>query len=115
MLNPSNSVLNYIGCCYIGLEKYYKAIEVFESLIHTTHWEAPWYNIGRAHMKLGNYDDSLKCFNEALKINPNCDDCHFYLGVYYEKKKSMRQQLNFIKVPLVCVQTKKIKLCIIRI
>lgn len=95
--NPSNSVRNYIGCCHMELKNYDKAIEVFQSIISTSHWETPWYNLGRVYLKLKRNDEAFVCFNEALDIHPDCDDCHFYLGVYYEDKKDYKMAIKSYK------------------
>ena len=95
--NSSNSVRNYIGCCHMELKNYDKAIEVFQSIISTSHWETPWYNIGRVYLKLNRNDEAFTCFNEALDISPDCDACHFYLGVYYEKTKDYKKAINSYK------------------
>ena len=95
LLNPSNTVLNYIGCCYIGLEIFDKAIELFQTLICTTHWETPWYNLGRVYLKIENFNDALKCFNEAIEIRPDDDTCNFYLGVYYERMGDFEIALKY--------------------
>ena len=93
-LNPSNSVLNYIGCNLLNLKNYDKAEKVFKSLISTTHWETPWYNLGRLYLKKKMNEKALNCFQEALAINPNNDNCHFYMGVYNEKLCNYRDAIE---------------------
>jgi tetratricopeptide (TPR) repeat protein len=79
------SALNYIGCCYINLERYDDALNVFDELLQFRIWERPLFNKGRVYLKLGNYSEALACFNRALMINPEEGDVYYYLGVYHDK------------------------------
>jgi tetratricopeptide (TPR) repeat protein len=79
------SALNYIGCCYINLERYYDALKVFDELLDFRLWERPLFNKGRVYLKLANYSEALACFNRALMINPEESDVYYYLGVYHDK------------------------------
>lgn len=80
-----NSALNYIGCCYINLERYEDALRAFNQLLKITLWERPLFNKGRVYLKLGNNSEALACFNRALMVNPKESDVYYYLGVYYDK------------------------------
>lgn len=80
-----NSALNYIGCCYIYLEKYDAAIEAFNEVLESELWERPLFNKGRVYLNLGNNSEALACFNRALMVNPKESDVYYYLGVYYDK------------------------------
>jgi tetratricopeptide (TPR) repeat protein len=79
------SAMNYIGCCYINLERYDEAIRVFDELIKCRLWERPLLNKGRVYLKLGNFSEALACFNRALMINSEESDIYYYFGVYYDK------------------------------
>ena len=80
-----NSSLNYIGCCYIKLERYEEALRVFDEVLESRLWERPLFNKGRVYLKLGEYSEALACFNRALMVNPDESDVSYYLGVYYDK------------------------------
>ena len=85
-INKSNDCLNYIGCCYLGLEDYSTAIKVFNSIIASCpNSERPMFNLGRAYLKLGEFDMALDCFEKAITINPDSEDAYYYLGVYYQQ------------------------------
>jgi tetratricopeptide (TPR) repeat protein len=79
------SSLNYIGCCYINLERYEEALRVFDEVLESKLWERPLFNKGRVYLKLGNYSEAFACFNRALMVNPDESDVYYYLGVYYDK------------------------------
>ena len=83
-INKTNEVLNYIGCCYIKLDDFKKAYNIFDDLTKRTEWERPWFNLGRLYLRSEKYEQALKCFNRAVEISPSNGDCYFYLGVYYE-------------------------------
>ena len=79
------SSLNYLGCCYINLERYDEALEVLDEVLQLTLWERPLFNKGRVYLKLGNYSEALAYFNRAIMINPEESDVYYYLGVYHDK------------------------------
>jgi len=85
-MNKSNDCLNYIGCCYLGLEDYNAAIKIFNSIIVSNpNSERPMFNLGRVYLKQGELDRALDCFEKAITINPYSEDAYYYLGVYYQK------------------------------
>lgn len=78
--------LNYIGCCYLKLEDYNSAIEVFDKIIKAfPDWERPVFNLGRVYLQIGRLEEALECFEKAIDINQNNEDSYYYLGVYYYK------------------------------
>ena len=83
-IRESNDVLNYIGCCYINLDRDQSAIVIFEKLIELNpNWERPYFNLGRVYLKNTEMDKALEYFEKAISINPYNEDAQFYLGVYY--------------------------------
>ncbi|MDD7793060.1 tetratricopeptide repeat protein [Clostridium sp. 'White wine YQ'] len=84
--NESYDCLNYIGCCYLGMEDFDSAVNIFKRLINECpKVERPVFNLGRVYLKQGRLQDALDCFNNAININPNSEDAYYYLGVYYDK------------------------------
>jgi len=82
----ANDCLNYIGCCYLMLEDFDSAFEVFERLIKLApDWERPVFNLGRVYLQSGRLKEALECFNKAAGLNPYNEDSYFYLGIYYYK------------------------------
>lgn len=85
-----NSSLNYIGCCYVNLERNYEALKVFDEVLKLRLWERPFFNKGRVYLKLENYSEALACFNRAMMINPKESDVYYYLGVYHDNIKDYK-------------------------
>lgn len=82
--------LNYIGCCYMNLGEYDKAIKTFDKILSYTLWERALFNKGRVYLKLERYDEALAYFNRAMMVNPDNDEVYYYLGVYYDKVKDFQ-------------------------
>jgi len=60
----------------------------------------PYNNLGQAHDKVGNYNEAIIEFKQALKINPN----YFFglnnLGNIYGKQKNYEEAINYFKKAL---------------
>ncbi|MBC8283407.1 MAG: tetratricopeptide repeat protein [Nitrospinae bacterium] len=60
----------------------------------------PYNNLGQAHDKLGNYDQAIEEFQQALKINPN----YFFglnnLGNIYGKQRKYEEAIPYFKKAL---------------
>lgn len=87
-LKETNDCLNYIGCCYLELNNFKAAGEVFFKLSdNNPEWERPVFNLGRVFLRSGYIEEALTAFKEAERRNPNNEDVYFYLGAYYYKIK----------------------------
>ncbi len=87
-LKETNDCLNYIGCCYLELNNFKAAGEVFFKLSdNNPEWERPAFNLGRVFLRSGYIEEALTAFKEAERRNPNNEDVYFYLGAYYYKIK----------------------------
>lgn len=42
-----------------------------------------FFNLGNTHLDLGEYEDAIRCFQEALKLTPNAADYLLNLGMTY--------------------------------
>jgi len=62
-IKETNDCLNYIGCCYMNLGDSLSAIRIFKELIKTCpDWERPFFNLGRAYIKLKKYKKAFRVF-----------------------------------------------------
>ncbi|AAK79039.1 tetratricopeptide (TPR) repeat protein [Clostridium acetobutylicum] len=102
-ISKNEDFLNYIGCCYLNLNKFEEAISTFEELMQVyPEWERPVFNLGRVYLKLELYQEALDYFNKALVINPDDEDVYFYFGIYFEKKRDYKNA--------ICCQKKSLRL-----
>ena len=101
-LKESNDCLNYIGCCYLELNDFKAAGELFLKLSDDNpDWERPAFNLGRVLLKSGHFEEALSAFKEAETRNPNDEDVYYYLGVYYYEAKDYTTAKDYFKKSLV--------------
>ncbi len=87
-----------------GLDKMQKAdykgaITDFETALQSDKDYRIYYQLGVAQEKLGNHEESIKAYNEAIKANPQFDASYNDLGsVYYNTGKYQDAINNFEKV-----------------
>lgn len=96
---PDFSVLNYIGCCYIGTKDYKTAESVFNELIsEAPDWERPYFNLARVYLAVDKDREAYELLKRAIEINPFDEDSYFYMGVYYRKKSMWNEAVDcFLK------------------
>lgn len=93
---PDFSVLNYIGCCYIGTEDYKTAESIFETLISKApDWERLYFNLARIYIATGQDSKAYKLLKKAIEINPYNEDSYFYMGVYYRIKEQWNEAIEY--------------------
>ena len=87
-----------------GLDKMQKndykgAVADFETALKTDKDYRIYYQIGVAQEKLGNHEESINAYKEAIKANPQFDASYNDLGsVYYSMGKYQDAANNFEKV-----------------
>lgn len=96
---PDFSVLNYIGCCYLGMKHYRAAERTFKEVIaKAPDWERPYFNLARVYMETGRDYEAYLRLTTAIKINPSEEDAQFYMGVYYKKNRQWNEAIDcFLK------------------
>ncbi|MCR3759742.1 tetratricopeptide repeat protein [Clostridium felsineum] len=100
-ISEDGDFLNYIGCCYLNLNKIEESILAFQELIKIyPNWGRPVFNLGRVYLKLDIYSKALRCFNRAVKINPEDEDAYYYLGLYYQNVDNYEKAINCYKKSL---------------
>lgn len=74
-------LLNISGACYAGLEKFDKAIELYEKALSVNPDYAEAHNnLGIVLHNLNLLDDAVKSYIAAISINPNYAEAHNNLG-----------------------------------
>ena len=90
------SVLNYIGCCYIGTKEYASAENIFKDLISKApDWERPYFNLARVYTETGQDSNAYDLLKKAIEISPFDEDTYFYMGVYYRKKGQWDKAIDY--------------------
>ena len=93
---PDFSVLNYIGCCYLGTEDYKTAESIFKTLISkAADWERPYFNLARIYIATGEDSKAYELLKKAIEINPYDEDSYFYMGVYYRTKEQWNEAIDY--------------------
>ncbi|MCB8818803.1 tetratricopeptide repeat protein [Desulfosporosinus shakirovi] len=101
-LKKTNDCLNYIGCCYLELNNYISAINIFSKLNkNSPGWERPIFNLGRVYLKTENFKKALSYFQKAIFLNPDNSDTYYYLGVYYDKIEEYERAKTYYEKSLV--------------
>lgn len=54
--------------------------------------------LGAAYLKLGRYAEALEVFQEAVRINPDDAEAHYFLGVTYLNKGDKDSALEEYKI-----------------
>ncbi|NNE91950.1 MAG: tetratricopeptide repeat protein [Verrucomicrobiales bacterium] len=72
---------NYIGSCYLKLEKFEEALATYDqSLAAHDGSEIVWVNKGVALRKMDRLSEAEECYLKALELNPNYAELHSSLG-----------------------------------
>lgn len=58
-----------------------------------------WYWRGYEYDALGNYDEAIKCYTQAINLKPDFPDAHYRLGLVYDAKEMFDQAIaQYIKL-----------------
>jgi tetratricopeptide (TPR) repeat protein len=74
-------VHNYIGSCYLVLDKFEKALAAYnKSLEENAKNHNVWVNKGVSLRNLDRLDDAEECYRKALELKPDYAELHSSLG-----------------------------------
>ncbi len=76
---------------YYKLKEYKKAKELYSSIQKESLAFNKWHNLGNTHAQLGEIDEGIKAYEEALKIKED-KDTRFNLELLKKKKKEQEKQ-----------------------
>lgn len=100
-LNPEYSpARNNLGSAYIEQENWEAAIECFKAVKDDLLYGTPHYpmtNLGFVYFKLGDYDQSVYYYLEALEIAPNFPKAHHGLGRTYMAMGNYAEAVNSLE------------------
>ena len=79
---------NLIGASHSFNNEHYKAIEFYLKANNLDpNNEEIYRNLGKSYLKIDNFKEAIKAFNNSLKLKSNNFDCHFNLGLINLKQK----------------------------
>lgn len=73
------------GMCFLYLKQYEKAIECFENANSIQRHESTFSQLGRVYRLMGNEDEALKVYMDALETSPENPEILTTLGLLYLK------------------------------
>ncbi|MCP4746570.1 MAG: tetratricopeptide repeat protein [Desulfobacteraceae bacterium] len=89
------SLLYCQGNAWLALREYEKARDIYQSalsLLNTSELAdiaaQCCKNMGSVLEKLGEYDEARNYYEQALELNPELNEAHFALALWYHKKRS---------------------------
>jgi len=72
-------LIHLLGCNYLNLESYQKALSIFEDLFNKTGDSAILLDIALSYFKLGNYESARDVYYKLLELEPNNHQAKFNL------------------------------------
>jgi superkiller protein 3 len=73
-----------IGRSHLELGRYIKAEQAFQQSLAIEPTPESWCFLGFTLIRLGRSDESIHCYYQALKLDPDYDEAHYNLGCEYK-------------------------------
>ena len=70
-------------------------ITEMESNKSPAHSDISWFQEGMKNSKEGNYSEAIRCYSNALEINPNMSEAWYNLGIACGREKKMSEALKY--------------------
>lgn len=87
-IEPDDEIMGLKVDCLFDLQRYEETIQYGRPLAERTNDENYWNLSGRAHYKLGNFEEAIECHEAALEIDPNFEAALSNLAdVYCDQKE----------------------------
>jgi len=83
-LRPDNfKALTNLGAVYANLKRYNESVFVLEKAIEIRQYDRTYDKLGLVYVEIGDEENAIEQFNEAIKINPRYAKAHNDLGTVY--------------------------------
>jgi len=81
--------------------EYEKAVDIFKKIleIEPKNYKA-LYNLGIAYFNLGQIENALKAYNNAITIKTDYKHCYYNIGLIYETKENLKKALMYYEKAL---------------
>jgi tetratricopeptide (TPR) repeat protein len=66
-----------------------------------------WYNKGSCHIKLGEYNKAIECFDKVIEIKQNDHDVWFNKACTYSLLKNKKEMLIYLEKAIELNETSK--------
>ncbi len=86
-IEPDDETMGQKVDCLFDLQRYEETIQYGRPLAERTNDENYWNLSGRAHYKLGNFEEAIECLEAALEIDPNYESALSNLADVYSDQK----------------------------
>ncbi len=108
-LDPANTnLLNSLGVIYAQIERYKKAIPLFERILAIKSDDfMAMYNLGFAYLRGGNPKQAQTYFEQAVSLNENSFDLLLQLGQIYCAERQYKKAVNILNKAQKAVSSPK--------
>ena len=72
-----------LGAVYANLKRYNESVFVLEKAIEIRQYDRTYDKLGLVYVEIGDEENAIEQFNEAIKINPRYAKAHNDLGTVY--------------------------------
>lgn len=92
----------YLARCYLGVEDWHGVIRVVDRYMELSGWKQERYEamnmMGEAYMRLGMYDDAIKCHTAAILELEDAPDAYIYKARNYIHKERWDEALTNLQI-----------------
>lgn len=93
-LNPGSPLAQYLlGYAHLYRAQYTEALKLFEQTLKSEQTGLNYLALGRAQYKLADYDQALRNFARALKLQRGLSDAHIGKGCIYFTKRRFKEAI----------------------
>lgn len=94
-INPSNYIGYMIkGAYYYIFQSYQQALEAIKKGTELNPDHVAYLNMGLCYMKMENLNESIKCYDKAIKVKPDCAEAYCNKGSCLNKRGNVNEAIQ---------------------